>query len=279
MPSAADRPVAIVTGAARGIGRTIAMRLAREGYRVAVCDRDMAGYEQFRVEREATAGLTPRQSLEQAGAEVLDAQVDLTDVDQVLDFVNSVHDAWGRIDLLVCNAGGSAGDIAYVRASAFDLADPATQQYLLSSTADNYYSVVYSVLATLPHMIAAGSGSVVFISSTAGNRPSATGEMAFYGGGKAAAQMYLRTVAQDVAPHGIRVNSIAPGFIATGRALDRLERLHGENAPNEIAAQIPVRRWGRAEDIAEAVVYLGSSASGFVTGQTLAVDGGDLRHS
>jgi 3-oxoacyl-[acyl-carrier protein] reductase len=262
-----DGKVAIVTGAARGLGRAYARRLAGLGARVAVFDIDLRSYEEFSAEAAAMSALDTAAEIEAAGGEALALQVDVADQPAVRAGVARVVDSWGRIDVLVANAGGGgAGAAAQTKASALE---PALLQ---SATANNLFGTIYTVAAVAPVMKRQGSGKIITVSSLAGTVHSADGSLAHYGAVKAAVAHYTRYLAQDLGPFGVTANCIAPGVIATGRIASAL--LAGEAASNRLIETIALRRLGAVEDCARVVEFLATDLSDYVTGAVIPVDGG-----
>ncbi|HEU5043888.1 MAG TPA: 3-oxoacyl-ACP reductase FabG [Nocardioidaceae bacterium] len=241
--------VAIVTGAARGIGAGTAKRFAEEGAAVAVLDLD---------EQAASA------SAQGLGAEqALGIACDVSDAASVDAAVNRVVDELGRVDILVNNAG-------------------VTRDNLLFKMSEDDWDAVMNVhlrgaflmsRAVQKHMVDAKHGKIISLSSVSalGNRGQAN-----YSAAKMGLQGFTRTLALELGPFGINVNAVAPGFIVTEMTDATARRLGVE--PEELrkgaAAANPVRRVGYPEDIAAAVAFLCSDEASYITGQTLYVDGG-----
>ena len=243
--------VAIVTGAARGIGRAAAWRLASDGATVELFDVDLGAAQ-------ATASAM--------GADDLAAiarAVDVTDADRVAAAVRAVADARGRIDVLVNNAG------IYPH-TPFEEVTFAEWRRVLSTNLDGVFLVTRAVY---PHMRERGYGRIVNISTAAFHigYPELTPYLASKGG----IIGFTRSLAAEAGPHGITVNVITPGMIETEGT--REEDPEGELF-DEIGAGQAVKRRGRPEDVAETIAYLASPAAGFITGQTINVDGGHRMH-
>lgn len=245
-PDAGRRGV-VVTGAASGIGRAASLRLARDGARLAVLDRDPEGLASVRRE------------LEQAGTTACALAVDVADPAAVREAVSRVADDLGGLDALVHAAG------VIVRK---DLA--ATSDAESSSTlAVNLTSAFTLAQAVTPHLIARGGGSIVLLSSTAASR-GGVGYPA-YAASKGGLLALSRTLANDLAPHGVRVNTISPGAVRT--AINR-DTLADPAVLDAFTTAIPLGRVGVPHDVAGAIAFLVGPDADYVTGVDLAVDGG-----
>ncbi len=266
--------VALITGAARGLGRGYALRLAALGADIAVVDRNLHGAEVYEFERAQMTGETVVEEIEALGQRVMGLEVDLTDRAATEQAVTGIVDTLGRVDICVCNAGG--GTIAFadeLDAQAGERVDvnttgtPAdTPQEMLVRVMDaNLMTCMYTCMAVVPHMKQQRAGKIVTVSSTAGL--DAGGTYHPYGTAKAAIIHYTRTLAQELGPYNINVNTIAPGIIRTGRLGDRSHQ----------AERIPLRREGTIEDCAKVVEFLVTDLSDYVTGRTIVIDGGLYR--
>lgn len=242
--------VALVTGATRGIGKSIAEELARAGAKVAVSSRKAEACEQVRGE------------FERAGWPVLARPCNVSRRDELEALVAATLDAWGRIDIVVANAAANPyyGPLA-------ELPDEALDKVF----ANNVKSVLWLAKLTLPGMATRGGGSFISVGSIAGLRTSPA--IAAYGVSKAAGHHLVRNLALEWGPKNVRVNAIAPGLIRTdfARALwqDEARRAQRE-------AATPLRRLGEPRDIGGVAVFLASPAAAFVTGQVIVVDGGAM---
>jgi pyridoxal 4-dehydrogenase len=241
---------AVVTGAARGLGYAAAARLAEEGAAVALFDRDREGLA------EAAARLAAD------GAEARAHAVDVTDEDGVRDAVEAVLSARGRIDVLVNNAG------VYPHYP-FEQLTYADWRRVLATNLDSMYLCSHAVY---PAMRERGYGRIVNVSSATFfiGYPGLSAYVASKGG----IIGFTRALASEAGKHGITVNAVTPGLIATEGVLG------GEEAGlfDEIVPEQAVGRRGEPEDIAECIAYLASPAAGFITGQTVNVDGGHRYH-
>ncbi|HEV8031422.1 MAG TPA: SDR family oxidoreductase [Stellaceae bacterium] len=265
-----DGKMAIVTGAARGLGRAYAKRLAGLGAKVVVADLNLHSYEEFEAEaKDMTADSTVAE-IQASGGTALGIEVDVTDHEAVNAMVAQVVRAWGRVDVLVANAGGGRGRPIDTKASTLD---PALLQLVVGM---NLFGTVYTVNAAAPTMKAQRSGKIITVSSVAGTGPSVDGGYAHYGAAKAAIAHYTRYLAQDLGPFGITANCIAPGVIATGRIMATVipGSIQGNQDRTELIA---LRRLGTIEDCAKVVEFLATDLSDYVTGAVIPIDGGLVR--
>ncbi|WP_412061094.1 SDR family NAD(P)-dependent oxidoreductase [Rubrivirga sp. IMCC45206] len=249
-----DTPVALVTGAASGIGRAVALALAapapgRPAHAIVVADCDEAG-----------ALATVRQ-LEDLGAVARFAPCDVAVEDEVAAAVHTATETFGRLDVLVNNAG-IEGPVRPVHAVS---ADDWRRVFEV-----NVHGVFYGIRHALPHLLAAGRGSIVTIASVAGVKGFPL--HAAYSAAKHAVVGLTRTTALETARTGVRVNAVCPGFTETPMLTGGLDAM--DQAPADLARRIPAGRLGQPDEIAAAVAYLCSDAAAYVTGQTLVVDGG-----
>jgi 3-oxoacyl-[acyl-carrier protein] reductase len=256
-----DGRVAIVTGAARGLGHAYAHRLASLGASVAVCDRDLRSYRDFAIEAEAMTGETTVDEINAAGWRAAGYQVDVTDEAAVKEMVDDVHAKWGRIDILVCNAGGMGNGAPTTSALS-----KASIQFTVDLNLCGTANVVH---AAAEHMKAQRSGRIVTISSLAASMPNGAGGGGHYGAAKAAVATYTRYLAQEFGPFGITANCIAPGSIGTGLVVNT-----PGVANDELVRHIALGRTGTAEDCAKVVEFLCTDLSDYVTGAVIPVDGG-----
>jgi 3-oxoacyl-[acyl-carrier protein] reductase len=247
--------VAVVTGAAHGIGRAICVELAREGASVWACDV---------LERELAE--TRREVGERAEGPCRDALVDVTDPWRVSAFVQQVAATDGRVDVLVNAAGGVAGQ---TMRPVDEVADEDWRRIF----AINLDGAFHATRAVVPHMKAQRHGSIVNISSGAGRSYSLTGIQA-YASAKAGLIGLTRQTARELGGSGIRVNCVAPGFVRSNPATERQWQAMGEEGQRRLLDAIALHRLGEPTDIARVVVFFASDDAAYVTGQTISVDGG-----
>jgi 3-oxoacyl-[acyl-carrier protein] reductase len=265
-----DGKVAIVTGAARGLGRAYAQRLAGLGARIAVCDIDLKSYREFAAEAQSMTADSTVAEITAAGGAALGIELDVRDQKAVEAMAQRVESEWGRIDILVANAGGGRGRPINTKASTLD---PGLMQLVMAM---NLYGTVYSCNAVAPAMKRQRSGKIITVSSVAGTAPSADGGYAHYGAAKAAIAHYTRYLAQDLGPFGVTVNCIAPGVIATARIMETV--IPGSLQSNRDRSElVALRRLGTVEDCAKVVEFLATDLSDYVTGAVIPIDGGLVR--
>ncbi len=260
-----DGKVAIVTGAARGLGRAYARRLASLGAKVAISDLDLKSYAEFEGEAAAMTAETTVDEIKAGGGDALGFEFDIGDRDSVFAMVETVTQAWGTVDILVANAGGGRGRPRDTTASLVP------QDLLELVTRMNFYGTVHSCAAVAPAMKAQMSGRIVTVASYAGSVAGIGGGYAHYGANKAAIAHYTRYLAQELGPFNINCNCIAPGVIETARIVQLVGARTGDNEGNR---EIALRRNGQPEDCAKVVEFLVTDLSDYVTGALIPIDGG-----
>lgn len=241
-----DNKVALVTGASRGIGRAVAIALAREGAKVVV---NYAG--------NTAAAQETLNEIKALGGEAIAIQADVAQADAVDILVKQTMEAFGRIDILVNNAGITRDNL------------------LLRMKEEDWDAVMNTNLKGIFHctkqvsrvMIKQKSGKIINMTSVVGVMGNAG--QSNYAAAKAGVIGFTKSMAKELAARNITVNAVAPGFILTD-----MTAVLPEAVKSEMANSIPLARLGKPDDVAAAVVYLSSASADYVTGQTLHVDGG-----
>ena len=249
-----NNQVVIVTGGAAGIGQATVVRFAQAGARVAVWDVDLARGQAF------VEGLTS------GGAEALFRRVDVTSAADVEQATSEVASRWGRIDVLVNNAG-IVRDAQLVKVKDDAIAGTMGEDAWDQVIGVNLKGVFLCTRAVVPHMIKAGGGAVLNASSVVGLYGNFG--QTNYAATKGGVITMTRTWARELGRFNIRVNCVAPGFIAT-----EIIKAMPEKVILGMVGHTPLGRMGKPEDIAEAYFWLASDAAGFVHGAVLSVDGG-----
>jgi 3-oxoacyl-[acyl-carrier protein] reductase len=253
MPNRLENRIAIVTGAARGMGYAIAKALFQEGAKVAIVDID------------EDAVKAAAQELDPEATSVIGRSVDVSNKSQVTEFVREVKSLWGQIDILVNNAGGA-------------LHTP----HQLEDIEEKHWDLVVNVnlkgaflfcQAVIPSMAERGKGSIINMSALAGHwRASLAGVQ--YTAAKAGLEGLNRQLAYDWGKAGIRVNAVAPTVTMTGDRIRSLWDGKSKSDQEKVLAAIPLGRLGTPEEVASVVVFLASDESGYVTGITVDIAGG-----
>jgi 3-oxoacyl-[acyl-carrier protein] reductase len=238
----------IVTGASKGIGKGIARVFAGRGARVLITARNLSQAEATAAEIQSSGGL------------VSAVAADVSRMDDNVRMAQTAIDRHGGIDILCCNAG------IFPAAKLFDMSEAEWDQVLDV----NLKGTFLSVQACLPALKARGKGRIVVMSSITGPITGYPG-WSHYGASKAGQLGFIRTAAIELAPFNITVNAVLPGNILT----EGVEVL-GPDYMAKMTSAIPARRLGSVEDIAYAALFLSSDEAGFISGQTLVVDGGQV---
>ena len=239
---------ALITGATRGIGKQIAITLAKQGYNIAL------NYRKENEELENT-----KKEIEEIGVQVLAVKGDVANFEDCENFVKQVIERFGQIDVLVNNAGITK-DMLLMRMKKEDF------EQVIDTNLVGTFNVTKNVV---PYMMKARSGRIINISSVVGI--SGNAGQTNYSASKAGIIGFTKSLAKEIASRSILVNAVAPGFIETNMT-DVLK----DDVKQEIAKNIPLKRMGTAQDVANVVKFLASDDSSYITGQVINVDGGML---
>lgn len=236
----------LISGATRGIGRAIAVELAGEGANISF-NYLKSGREAAELENE----------IKNLGANAKSFQADIKDFQAVRSWVDKTKELFGRIDIVINNAG-------VIKDKALALMESDDWREVINTNLEGTFNLTRAAIVTLMKQ---KSGVVINITSVSGivGLPRQTN----YSASKAGIIGFTKSLAKEVAPYNIRVNAIAPGFIET----DMLKVLT-EEYKNQILKQIPLNRLGRPREVAKMVKFLVSDDAGYITGQTIAIDGG-----
>lgn len=239
---------ALITGATRGIGKQIAITLAKQGYNIAL------NYRKENEELENT-----KKEIEEIGVQVLAVKGDVANFENCENFVKQVIERFGQIDVLVNNAGITK-DMLLMKMKKEDF------EQVIDTNLVGTFNVTKNVV---PYMMKARSGRIINISSVVGI--SGNAGQTNYSASKAGIIGFTKSLAKEIASRNILVNAVAPGFIETNMT-DVLK----DDVKQEIAKNIPLKRMGTAQDVANVVKFLASDDSSYITGQVINVDGGML---
>ena len=252
--------VALVAGASQGMGKAAAFGFAREGAKVAICARG-----------EAALNETAQQIRKQTGGEVLAIVADMSKAEDIKKFVNDTAEHFGRVDIVVNNAGG-----------------PPPGEFMKFSDEDwqnafnlSFMSTMRMTREAVPHLRKAGGGKVINITSYSVKEPIAG--LVLSNAVRSAVIGWAKTLSRELARDNILFNNVCPDRIDTDRAqklnkarADRLGR-PVEEINKEMAAEVPLGRYGTAEEAGDLIVFLGSDRASYITGTTIAIDGGLVR--
>jgi 2-hydroxycyclohexanecarboxyl-CoA dehydrogenase len=250
LPASNPERVAFVSGAARGIGRAIAVRLASEGRAVAIGDL---------LAEEAQAAAA---AIEAGGGRAIALRLDVTNADSVAAAISETGERLGPVDILVNNAGWDEHH------PFLDTDEPFWDRVIEV----NFKGCLRLTKVVLPGMIERGWGRVVNISSDAGRVGSSLESV--YSGAKGAVIAFTKTIAREVAREGVTANAVCPGPTETPLLAEITAGEAGEKVIEAIKRAVPMKRLGTPEDVATAVAFLAGEGTGFITGQTLSVSGG-----
>lgn len=239
---------ALITGAIRGIGKQIAITLAKQGYNIAL------NYRKENEELENT-----KKEIEKIGVQILAVKGDVANFEDCENFVKQVIERFGQIDVLVNNAGITK-DMLLMRMKKEDF------EQVIDTNLVGTFNVTKNVV---PYMMKARSGRIINISSVVGI--SGNAGQTNYSASKAGIIGFTKSLAKEIASRNILVNAVAPGFIETNMT-DVLK----DDVKQEIAKNIPLKRMGTTQDVANVVKFLASDDSSYITGQVINVDGGML---
>ena len=239
---------ALITGATRGIGKQIAITLAKQGYNIAL------NYRKENEELENT-----KKEIEKIGVQVLAVKGDVANFENCENFVKQVIERFGQIDVLVNNAGITK-DMLLMRMKKEDF------EQVIDTNLVGTFNVTKNVV---PYMMKARSGRIINISSVVGI--SGNAGQTNYSASKAGIIGFTKSLAKEIASRNILVNAVAPGFIETNMT-DVLK----DDVKQEIAKNIPLKRMVTTQDVANVVKFLASDDSSYITGQVINVDGGML---
>ncbi len=259
---------AFVAGASRGLGRAAALELAEEGCRVAICSRDEARVTEAAEHIRTEAGVAPER--------VLPLVCDVTEEAAVEDAMQETVDTFGRLHVLVTNAGGPPSGTA----AAVDAADYREAVEL------NLMSTISLCESALPHLRTAaetdGHARVIMVTSVSAKQPIPS--LALSNTARAGVQGYAKSLADELGPNEITVNTVLPGYTRTGRLEDLADDIQDETGQSyeEVEAgwanQNALPRIGEPDEFAAAVAFLASERAAYVTGVALPVDGGRSKH-
>lgn len=244
--------VAIITGGGGGIGGQVCSLFAEEGARLLIAEID------------SNAAAKMEKELGQKGYKAETTDVDIRNFDAAKQLIRTALDIFGQIDILVNVAGGSAGVFLKSKHSIFAQSSPERWKEIIDL---NLYGTLNCTRAVINHMIERQSGKIVNLSSIAGMI--GMQKAAEYSAAKAGVIGFTKALAKEVAPHGIHVNCVSPGVIGTSRV-----RNMPKKSVDAWLAGIPFGRLGEPAEVAKAILFLASSESDFITGENIAVTGG-----
>lgn len=256
--------VALVTGAARGLGRDYALHLASLGADVGVIDINFESFKDYEGEARLLTADNVIEELKAKGVRAAGATADITDRVQVFAAVEEIAAELGDISIAVTNAGGGMGPADGNKASSLDWD-------MYHAVIDrNLHGTVYTVNAVAPMMKKNRYGKIVTIASVGGIVTNSDGSYAHYAMAKAAVIHYTHYLAAELGQYNINANCLAPGYMATGRLIKQYQ----EAGEETFLSRSSIKRFGTPEDCSKALEFLVTDQSDFVTGQVLEVSGG-----
>ncbi len=241
-----EEKVALVTGASRGIGRACAIRLGREGYKVVV---------NYNSNEEAANEVV--NTIKEAGGEAIAIKADVSDIKEAKNLVREAVYTYGQLDVLVNNAGIVKDEFVLMM----------SEETIDKCLDLNIKGYLYCTQQAVLKMFSKKQGVIINVSSVSSKL--AVPGQSVYSSTKGAINSMTATMAKELAPYGIRVNAVAPGFIET----DMIQQLP-EDKREEYLRDIPLKRFGTAEEVAEMVTMLAGPACSYITGQVIVLDGG-----
>jgi 3-oxoacyl-[acyl-carrier protein] reductase len=256
--------VALVTGAARGLGRDYALHLASLGAAVGVIDINFHSFEDFKGEAELLTADNVIDELRAMGVPACGATADITDREQVFAAVQKIADELGDISIVITNAGGGMGPPDGNKASSLDW------DMYHTVINRNLHGTVYTVNAVVPMMKKNRHGKIVTVASVGGLVTNSDGSYSHYAMAKAAVIHYTHYLAAELGEYNINANCIARGYMATGR----LKEQYHQAGEETFLSRSSIKRFGTPEDCSKAVEFLVTDQSDFITGHVLEVSGG-----
>ena len=247
-----NEKVAIITGAASGIGRASAILFAREGAKLVLADVSEEGLKE-------TLGLVRRE-----GGEAITKRTNVAIEEEVKGLINLALRTYSQIDIL-CNNAGITGQISNLEEQ---VGDDWRKVYEV-----NVLGAVFATKHVAKHMQERKSGAIVNTASVAGIRSGAGGNA--YSASKAALISFTQTAACDLGSYNVRVNAVCPGLIETGMTKPVFDLARAKGKSDKLGSRCELRRYGRPEEVAQAILFLASDEASYITGQALPVDGGN----
>jgi len=256
--------VALVTGAARGLGREYALRLASLGADVGVIDINLMSHKEFEREKLDNKYETVVDVLKEFNINAYGVEVDISNEEEVKQAFNEIKNNLGEIDILVANAGGGTGLLTENLASSID------SEQLEIVMARNFYGTLYSVKNVVESMKQRRTGKIITVTSVAGLKANSEGNYAHYSAAKAAIVSFTKNLARELGEYNITANAIAPGYISTGRLSEQFEKAGAVEFKNQTA----LKRFGTPKECADVIEFLATDLSDYVTGTVIDVTGG-----